>query len=205
MGYTTDFNGSLKLNKKLTPEQLTYINKFSEVRHMKRDVSKLMELYKGEGGLIGITTDKTPKEIYGLDGEYYVGGNGFGGQDRDTSIIDYNTAPGQIDYNDKTMDFNTRWMENKRREEENECVPGLWCQWIIETPTNDEQVLCWDGNEKFYNYIEWLKYLIKHFFSKWDVLLNGEILWKGEENGDIGKIVVTDNVVKVLTGTIVYN
>ena len=203
MGYTSDFDGSLKLSKQLTPEQKDYINKFSDVRHMKRDVSKLMELFKGEGGLVGITPDKTPEEIYGVDGEYFVGGNGFGGQDRDASIIDYNTAPGQIGYNDK-MDFNVRWLEIRRREKEGLCVPGLWCQWVIETPKNDEQVLCWDGNEKFYNYVEWLKYLIKHFFQPWGVLLNGEIEWTGEESGDLGKIVVTNNEVKVLEGTIVY-
>ena len=72
--------------------------------------------------------------------------------------------------------------------------PGFWCQWV---PTEDGWGLEWNGNEKFYNYVEWLEYLIEHFFKKWDVRLNGEIEWKGEESGDLGKIIVTDNVVEV--------
>ena len=35
--------------------------------------------------------------------------------------------------------------------------PGLWCQWIIE----DNEII-WDGGEKFYNYIEWIEYLIEN-------------------------------------------
>jgi hypothetical protein len=69
--------------------------------------------------------------------------------------------------------------------------PGIWCQWII----NDEGELVWDGGEKFYNYVEWLKYLIENYFQPWGVLLNGEIEWQGESMEDRGMIVVVDNVV----------
>jgi hypothetical protein len=199
MGYTTDFDGSLKLSKQLTPEQKDYINLFSDTRRMKRDVNKLMELYGGKFGLVGITPDKTPEEIYGLDGGYFVMDDGNMGQRRDNSIIDYNSPPGLFVF--ETNLITKKLEENKRRIKEGEAQPGLWCQWVI----NNKNELMWDGNEKFYNYVEWLKYLIKNFFQPWGVLLNGEIEWEGEESSDRGKIVVTNNEVKVLHGVVTYH
>lgn len=79
--------------------------------------------------------------------------------------------------------------------------PGFWCQWV---PNEDGTAIQWDYNEKFYNYIEWIQYLVKHFFEPWGVKLNGEVEWEGEESGDLGKIIVTDNVVEVKEGRVVY-
>ena len=110
MGYTTDFSGEFKLDKPLTDEQAIYVNKFADTRRMKRDVEKLKELFKGEHGLNG---------NYGTEGEFFVGGAGFAGQDSDDSITDYNHAPST--------------------------QPGLWCQWIVEN--ND--TIVWHGSEKF--------------------------------------------------------
>lgn len=203
MGYTTDFSGELTLSKPLTVSQFKYINKFSGTRRMKRDVNKLMELFKGKDGYPGKTVKKnTPEEIYGNDGEYFVGGGGSFGQGNDASVIDHNTPPGQIGYKDN-LEWNDRYEENERRIKNGECQPGLWCQWIVEG--GDEQVLQWDGGEKFYYYIPWLKYLINHFFSKWDVLLNGEIEWFGEDREDLGKIIVKNNVVTVKKGKVTFD
>ena len=166
MGYTTDFSGEFKLDKPLTDEQAIYVNKFADTRRMKRDVEKLKELFKGEHGLNG---------NYGTEGEFFVGGAGFAGQDSDDSITDYNHAPST--------------------------QPGLWCQWNVEN--ND--TIVWDGSEKFYNYIEWIQYYITNFFETWGYKLNGEVLWRGESREDIGKIIITDNVVKVLEGSIHYS
>jgi hypothetical protein len=80
-------------------------------------------------------------------------------------------------------------------------VPGFYCQWV---PTEDGWGLEWDGGEKFYNYVEWLEHLIKKFFVPWGVKLNGEIEWEGEESGDLGKIIVKDNVVTTKEGKVVY-
>ncbi len=97
---------------------------------------------------------------------YFVGGSGFAGQDDDASVIDHNTPPvGQ---------------------------PGLWCQWVV---TEDGRYLQWYGTEKFYNYVEWMRYLIEHFFQPWGCTLNGEIEWQGEKEDDIGAIKVKGNVV----------
>jgi hypothetical protein len=67
--------------------------------------------------------------------------------------------------------------------------PSLWCQWV---PTIDGGGLKWDGNEKFYRYVEWLQYLIDHFLVPWQYQLNGTVTWQGESTGDRGSIVVVD-------------
>ncbi len=79
--------------------------------------------------------------------------------------------------------------------------PGLWCQWV---PDQTGEHIEWDGNEKFYGYVPWLRYLIEHFLAPWGYMLNGEVTWFGEQRDDLGMIRVTDNVVEVLIGKIVY-
>lgn len=107
----------------------------------------------------------------GDDGEYFIGGLGFCGQTQDESVIDHNTPP-------KTQ-------------------PGLWCQWVI---NEKENCLEWDGGEKFYNYEEWLEYLIDNFFEPLGYVLNGDIEWQGEEYDDLGTIHVVDNLVTTEEG-----
>ena len=178
MGYSTDFNGSLKLSRQATVEERDYINLISDTRRMKRDVNKLMELYQGKYGN-PFAIDNTPESIYGEFGEYFAMDGNDSGQGRDSSILDYNCAPGESSYGSpKTTKIGQ---------------PGLWCQWVIE---EDGYELEWNGAEKFYNYIEWLKYLIDSFFEPWGIKLNGEIEWQGEDMSDRGKIGVIDNVVK---------
>jgi len=202
MGYTTELSGKLSLSKELTDEQRKFINTFCVTRRMKRDVTKLMKLYKGKHGLprtlelteemkslsekfksegidvqfsfIGNEDKRTPEEIYGIEGEFFCLDDNNFGQTSDESIINYNLPPSS--------------------------QPGLWCKWEI----NNRNQLEWNGEEKFYRYTEWLEYLIENFFSKWGVVLNGEIEWSGEERDDIGKIVVTNNVVESKIGKIVY-
>lgn len=70
--------------------------------------------------------------------------------------------------------------------------PGLWCQWV---PNEFGTAIIWDEGEKFYNYIEWLNYIIKHFLQPWQYNLNGICTWQGEDDEDKGKIYVRDNVV----------
>lgn len=108
----------------------------------------------------------------GDEGEYFVGATGWAGQDHDDSIIDYNQPPTS--------------------------QPGLWCQWV---PTEDDDGIEWNGAEKFYDYVEWLQYLIDHFLKPWGYRLNGSVKWSGEEVTDIGLIDVKDNVVHVYDGT----
>jgi hypothetical protein len=200
MGYTTDFYGSFTLSRPATEKEKNYINLFGDTRRMKRDVNKLMELFKGKHGY-PFAKDNTPEAIYGKDGEYFARNDGQSGQDHDKSIIDYNCPPGQLEW-EKDSDFHKRYYENQRRTLAGECQPGLWCQWRL----NDKGTeLEWDGSEKFYNYIEWLKYLINHFFEPWGIKLNGEVEWQGEDSDDFGKIIATDNVVTVKIGRKTYD
>lgn len=107
----------------------------------------------------------------GDEAGFFVGGLGYAGQDRDPSILNYNEPPkGQ---------------------------PGLWCQWEI---TDDGRYLQWNGAEKFYNYVEWMAYLIDHVFKSWRCVLTGRIEWQGEEEGDTGVIVLKENVVSSRIG-----
>ena len=68
--------------------------------------------------------------------------------------------------------------------------PGLWCQWV---PSEDGATLGWDGNEKFYDYVEWLGYIVTHFLKPWGRVLNGSVDWAGEDSSDRGTIFVKDN------------
>jgi hypothetical protein len=73
--------------------------------------------------------------------------------------------------------------------------PSLVCDWV---PTVDGKHFEWDGGEKFYGYVEWLEYLIEHFFDPWGKTLNGKVEWHGDENDDHGMIFIVDNVVSTM-------
>lgn len=198
MGYSTDFYGRLELSKPLNTTQLEYLNEFSMTEKMKRDVNKLMEIYNGMYGH-PTPVEYTPEGIYGNEGEYFAHGDiGY-----DPAVLDHRTPPGQISYDIITKSDEQR-IENEKRIESGKCVPGQWCNWMI-LDNSGKHYLTWDGGEKFYNYIPWLKYLINHFFERWGIKLNGEISWFGEQRSDLGKIIVKDNVVKIKPGRIVYN
>ena len=85
-------------------------------------------------------------------------------------VIDYNTPP-------KTQ-------------------PGLWCKW---TPNADGTALEWDTQEKFYNYSEWLVYMINKILAPNGYILNGTVEYRGEELRDKRYITVVNNVVFVDT------
>lgn len=72
--------------------------------------------------------------------------------------------------------------------------PNLYCQWV---PTKDGLSIEWDGNEKFYGYIEWLSYIIHKILIPNYYVLNGKVTWQGEEVGDVGEIEVIDNEIHV--------
>jgi hypothetical protein len=82
-----------------------------------------------------------------------------------------------------------------------EIQPSSWCQWI---PTEDGMAIVWDGGEKFYEYVDWIKYLITKVLAPAGYILNGEVEWQGEDREDMGKIVITNNVVKIQTATITF-
>lgn len=55
----------------------------------------------------------------------------------------------------------------------------------------------WDGGEKFYNYVEWLEYLMGNFLIPWGYRLSGVVTWSGDHRGDEGSIIVDGNKIRV--------
>ena len=107
---------------------------------------------------------------------------------------------GQFEFNRKLTKKELQAMETldeTRHEDGYKEKPSIWLQWIVEE-YHDTHYLIWDGNEKFYNYIEWLEYLIKYFFKPNNLSITGRVRWRGEEFDDMGTISVEDNEVEVL-------
>lgn len=134
------------MNKKLDDETATFLTKLANTRRVKRKVD--------------------PK--YGVEGEFYVDGKGFKGQEDDETVIDGNSPP-------KTQ-------------------PGLWCQWI---PSDDHQGLEWDGGEKFYESDKWMEYIINRILAPKGYVVNGTIQAQGEEMDDRWELIVRNNNVHV--------
>jgi len=105
---------------------------------------------------------------FGIDGEFYFNTCDFKnfGQNIDDTIIDQNIPP--------------------------ETQPGLWCQWYYFEKDNE---IRWDEGEKFYNYIEWIEYIIKKILEPRNYYLNGTVLWFGEDDDDKGIIKIKNNIV----------
>jgi hypothetical protein len=104
-----------------------------------------------------------------------VGGKEDFGQGQDDSIVNYNTPPsGQ---------------------------PSLWCQWV---PNENGTAIEWDGGEKFYEYVDWIEYLISNFLAPWGYVLNGEVEWSGEDRDDRGMIIIDNNIVTTKRAVVSY-
>lgn len=167
MGYQTEFEGNFKLNHPMTDDQQEYLNTFSLSRRVALDVNEI----KSELPIrimVGLP--------YGEQGEYVILPELYCGElpydkaafeENQSAIIDYNTPP--------------------------KSQPGLWCDWGAYNNTE----IAWNGSEKFYEYIEWIQYIIDHFMSRWGYVLNGSVQWQGEERRDKGIIVVTNNLITI--------
>lgn len=70
--------------------------------------------------------------------------------------------------------------------------PDGYCQW--ET-SKDGRSLQWDGSEKFYDYEEWLRFLVEKRLKPWGVDVTGRVTWQGEDIDDRGILTVRDGVV----------
>lgn len=160
MGYTTEFQGEFELNRPLSESQCAYLVKFSETRRMKRDPEKAK--------LISDPLREVVNLPIGEDAEYFVGGVGVMGQDRDESVTDINSPP--------------------------KSQPGLWCKWM---PNEAGTAIIWNQGEKFYDYVDWISYIISHFIEPWNLILDGDMKWFGEDPRDTGIIRVRDNRIQV--------
>lgn len=135
-----------------------------------RKFNETRRMKRDESVVKGLNDDirKAVNLPVGKDGGYFVGGLGYAGQDNDVSVVNHNAAP--------------------------EGQPGLWCQWTV---GDDDESIVWDEGEKFYDYVEWLKYIITHFLEPWGYKVNGLVRWRGEDFDDMGKIIVCENEVSI--------
>ena len=77
----------------------------------------------------------------------------------------------------------------------NSIVPNGWNSWDYRERYGEEWLHI-EENGKHYYEKEWLDFLISQFFRPKGYLLNGNIVWIGEDGWDIGAIRVIDNVVE---------
>lgn len=143
MGYTTEFEGHFDISPPMNKEFIHFLKELARTRRMKRNVNPV---------------------IYGTEGEFYVFGGGYAGQDDEDNIIDYNAPPST--------------------------QPGLWCQWI---PSEDGTKIEWDGREKFYHYVEWLQYIMNKFLLPRNYTISGQVKYQGEDMYDRGIIKIIGN------------
>lgn len=67
------------------------------------------------------------------------------------------------------------------------------CKWTVREQ-GDKSILLHNDGEKFYEYVEWLEYIGK-LFTEWGVMMNGKVIWHGEDVMDAGVLFVKDNKV----------
>jgi hypothetical protein len=165
MGYHTEFIGEVNVEPPLNAAEVEYLKRFSSTRRMWRKSGP----YTVVDNLPSVNPNWPVSE---WDRKV--------GQVETADVLDYNSPPpGQ---------------------------PGLWCQW---EPTDDGKFIRWDGGEKFYDSPQWMEYLITNFLQEgaaasrsgdpqfadftFNHVLNGVINAEGEEQGDVWKLIVTNN------------
>ena len=77
-------------------------------------------------------------------------------------------------------------------EQRQRSYPGYWCDWV---PDALGTAIVWNGGEKFYNYVDWMKVIISEFLKPWGIKASGTIRWRGDNFDDIGEIVVCNSSV----------
>lgn len=204
MGYTTYFEGELEviiknqeMNDKLKNMTEIDFNNYFENSNFKigkgstiiEDMDELQILsyinlfsksrrMKREPILIN-SDYKKDNNYYGKEGEFFV-------------PLDWDTLykkPSHFNHGKEVKDNNNSSITQ----------PGLWCKWIIGFNDKDKSlVLKWSGAEKFYDYVEWLEYIIINFLAPKNIILNGKIEWKGEDDRDIGTILVDNNSISLM-------
>ena len=217
MGYTTYFSGYFRFNKKVHPLHKFYINRFLGIRHMQRNVDllptdpllKLVGLPIGEEGKFYPGTKLSPAAeeialiILSLRQKYSC-------WNKDLSILLLKEIMNLCCEDEKLLENYIEYSFDSHYECINETIvdynqppsdiPGLWCSWNISNGHNydgDFDILDWDGGEKFYYYVDWLEFIIKYFLTPWGYVLNGSVLFEGEDRDDCGYIQIIDNIVTI--------
>lgn len=177
MGYTTEFIGEFTFDREPSEELKDYINRFAKTRHVKRDVAAIQKAFPD-------WEKRSWKGYLGNEAEFFLQPHNEVKYEKDDRLdmTSFNKRNGIVDNNNPPYS-----------------QPSLWCHWII----NKKGKLVWSGAEKFYEYVEWLKYLIKNFFEPEGLVLSGRCFYFGERMNDWGYICVEDNRVEKVPSNIV--
>lgn len=167
MGYNTEFEGRINTNKPMSNELIIWLDKFSKTRHYSIDTALLKESF----------LEKTIREMLPPISNYRENMD-MGAEGKFLAHGDEYYRPKHCANYNKPAD---------------DC-PGLWLQWRV---TEDGCGIEWDMGEKFYNYTEWLEWLILYIFEPGGYILNGKIRFQGQNYNDQGHIYVENNVVTV--------
>lgn len=115
--------------------------------------------------------------------------------------------PTDIEEVDRVLDDGRQWIRTKpvmlfgwpREIVLGVTQPQSWCQWELSNDTtvyDGEQPtwIRWDGGEKFYEYGDWLEYLVAAIKKDFPgARFDGEIEWRGEEWDDFGALAVQED------------
>lgn len=103
----------------------------------------------------------------GIEGEYISSAMGTG-----------------VDFIENCMEVDTNTPNNQ---------PSFQCCW---TTTAKGNVVKWNKLGRTFAPVQWLEYMMEHFFKPWGVTLNGKVECHGEAKEDRTLIVVTNNTVR---------
>lgn len=70
--------------------------------------------------------------------------------------------------------------------------PNSYMQWV---PGSTLDCIGWDGGEKFYEYAEWLQWIVLWLAAR-GISSSGILSWSGEQAGDTGTLTVIDGRVE---------
>ncbi len=98
----------------------------------------------------------------------------------------------------KTRQIFERWVDYYPNDDDDDedGHPYSYMQWILDPYS--ESLIFNEKTEKFYNYIEWLEFLIEKVFAPNGYKLNGGMRWNGESLLDTGIIKIENNKIIVI-------
>lgn len=184
MGYYTSFSGSFRIEPALKKEHWDYLEMFLDKRHMRLDVEQVKDLPDPRRKALGLPI--------GVDGEFCVAvqetespWTAAGMQlepkrvgDRPGLALDPNRPPGD--------------------------VPSLYTYWRLEEGPEEHYLSGPEDSAKFYEYVEWLTYLLEKFFIPWGYQLTGDVEWRGEDDDDAGQLELVENKLTVCSAQRTY-
>ena len=179
MGYNTDFTGAIRITPRIAEPLAGKLEQWLVLRHMRRDVAALEQLYATEA-------ERRAHTLFG-DGD-------FGRQ-------------GELYLPDQTKEFSTAYFKEELYPEgltDNMSMnnppancPGLYCDLaLVHSKDGACSYVGWDGAENTYDVPEWLRLLASYFVPR-GYHLDGTIFANGESGNDFWFIIVDDQDVQV--------